>query len=77
MPQPLSKAQQQQLKKLGAHIKALREAKGMTLQDVALAIDKDRQSIHKLEKGLFNPSYIYLNEIARGLQVPLAILLPL
>lgn len=77
MPQPLTKAQKEQLKKLGAHIKAIRVAKGMTLEQVAFAIEKDRQSIYKLEKGLFNPSYIYLTDIARGLEVPLAILLPM
>lgn len=71
MPHPLSKSDKEQLKKLGARVKALRDEKGMSLQDLGNAIDKDRQSVHSLEKGQFNPSYIYLLEIAKGLGIEL------
>jgi len=69
MPQPLSENQKEELKALGARIKAIREKKGMTLQEVAHTIGKDRQSIHRLEKGDFNPSYIYLLDVCRGLGI--------
>lgn len=72
MPTPLNKQQEKQLKKLAARIKEVRESKGLTLQEVAHAIGKDRQSIHRLEKGEFNPSYIYLSEVCKGLGIELS-----
>ncbi|MFN4248441.1 MAG: helix-turn-helix domain-containing protein [Flavipsychrobacter sp.] len=60
------------MKKLAARIKEVRESKGLTLQEVAHAIGKDRQSIHRLEKGEFNPSYIYLSEVCKGLGIELS-----
>ncbi len=44
----------------------------MTLQEVAHEIGKDRQSIHRLEKGEFNPSFIYLTEVCKGLGIELS-----
>ena len=72
MPRPVSQSQTQDLIKLGARVKAIREEKGLTLQQVADAIEKDRQSIHRLEKGDFNPSYIYLLEVSKGLGIDIA-----
>ena len=72
MPQPLTKAQDRELKKLGDRVRAIREGKGMTLEQVAQSIGKDRQSIHRLEKGDFNPSYIYLMDVCRGLGISFA-----
>ncbi|MBZ0098098.1 MAG: helix-turn-helix domain-containing protein [Taibaiella sp.] len=43
----------------------------MSLQDLGNAIEKDRQSIHSLEKGQFNPSYIYLLKVCKGLEIEL------
>ncbi len=69
MPAPINKQQQKLLVKLGQRIQAVREEKGMTLQQVAHAIGKDRQSIHRLEKAEFNPSFIYLTEVCKGLGI--------
>lgn len=69
MPLPISKSDRKELMKLGERFKAIREEKGMSLQDVAHAIGKDRQSIHRLEKGLVNPSYLYLKQVCEGLGV--------
>lgn len=77
MPRPISKSQQKELKKLGERVRAIREQKGLTLQQVADRIEKDRQSIHRLEKGEFNPSYIYLLEVSAGLDVDILTLLNL
>lgn len=71
MPQPLSKADKKELKKLGERFKAIREEKGLTQQEVAYAVGKDRQSIYRLEKGSFNPSYLYLKQVCEGLGVEL------
>ena len=68
-PQPVNKSQQKLLKKLGERVKSIRETKGLTLEDVGNKIGKDRQSIHRLEKGEFNPSYIYLIEVCKGLDI--------
>lgn len=72
MPPPISKEQKEQLIKLGQRVKDIRQRKGLTLEQVAYQIGKDRQSIHRLEKGNFNPSYVYLLEVCRGLGVPLS-----
>ncbi|MFA6152874.1 MAG: helix-turn-helix transcriptional regulator [Chitinophagaceae bacterium] len=69
MPQPINNEQKEDLIKLGERVRTVRQNKGLSLQDVADKIGKDRQSIQRLEKGGFNPSYIYLLEICKGLEV--------
>jgi DNA-binding XRE family transcriptional regulator len=56
LPHPISKQQREVLKKLGANIKSVRLSKKMTLRDLGYAIDKDWQSIQRLENGAVNPS---------------------
>lgn len=75
MPQPVSKSQEKQLKKLGLRVSSIRKEKKLTLEQVAFKIDKDRQSIHKLEKGSFNPSYLYLLDVCKGLDISIEELL--
>lgn len=72
MPWPLTNAEKKELLKLGKRIKTIREQKGLSLEDVGKKIGKDRQSIHKLEKGEFNPSYIYLQALCKGLEIELS-----
>ena len=57
---------------MGERIKVIREQKGLSLEEVGKRIGKDRQSIHKLEKGNFNPSYIYLQNLCRGLEIDMS-----
>jgi len=57
------------LKKLGERIRQIRIDKGITQVQLAHSIGKDQQSIQRLEAGNINPSFFYLNEIARGLDV--------
>jgi len=52
---------------LGQRIKHLRKEKGLTQIDLASRINKDQQSIQRLEAGGVNPSYLYLRDIAKGL----------
>jgi len=66
---PLSKKQQDKLKTLGEKVKQVRTGKGLTLKDLAHAIGKDPQSIHRLESGKINPSYIYLLDVCIGLGI--------
>lgn len=72
---PISKSQQKKLISLGARVKAIREKKGYTLDKLGELIDKERQSISRLEKGKINPSYLYLLDICKGLSIQLTELL--
>lgn len=60
------------LKDLGKRIASLRVLKGITQSELALRCDKDRQSIHRLEKGQINPSAYYLQQVAEALNEPLS-----
>lgn len=64
-----------ELKRLGLRIKQLRTARGLSQAKLGLRIFKDQQSIHKVEAGEFNPTYLYLLEISKGLEVTLSELL--
>lgn len=54
---------------LGKRIRELRISKGLSQAKLGIRIYKDQQSIHKIETGKFNPSYIYLLEICEGLEI--------
>ncbi len=64
-----------QLKRLGTRIKELRIARGLSQAKLGLNVLKDQQSIHKVESGEFNPTYIYLLEISEGLNITISDLL--
>ncbi|MBS1630205.1 MAG: helix-turn-helix transcriptional regulator [Bacteroidetes bacterium] len=66
---PLTPKQKDELKRLGARVKALREERQLTLKELAYQMDKDPQSISRLETGGVNPSYLYLQEICAGLEI--------
>lgn len=57
------------LRKLGQRIKTLRREKKLTQVELAALVNKDQQSIQRLEAGRINPSYLYLREIIIGLDV--------
>lgn len=59
------------LKDLGEKIRNVRKDRGITQVQLAHSIGKDQQSIQRLETGNINPSYIYLQEIAEGLNTNL------
>ena len=60
-----------ELIKLGQKIKKIRLEKNLIQFELALRINKDQQSIQRLESGNVNPSYIYLLEVSLGLEIPL------
>lgn len=41
----------------------------MTQEELAFQINKDQQSLQRLEKGKVNPTFIYLLDLAEGLGV--------
>lgn len=63
------------LKNLGKRIATLREKNGLSQTELALECEKDRQSIHRLEKGGVNPSIYYLLQIAKALNISVSELL--
>ncbi|MFA6057523.1 MAG: helix-turn-helix transcriptional regulator [Taibaiella sp.] len=71
----MSDSQKELLKALGKRIKDIRTEKDLTLKELAHKIDKEPQSIHRLETGGVNPSYLYLLDICRGLDIDVAELL--
>lgn len=66
-----------QLQKFGKKIKEIRESKGLTQAQLAHKIDKDRESIARLERGAVNPTYLYLLEICVGLEITMEELMKL
>jgi transcriptional regulator with XRE-family HTH domain len=60
------------LKRIGEQIAALRQEQGLSQSDLARLAGKDRQSIHKVEKGQMNASVFYLSEIATALKTTIA-----
>jgi putative transcriptional regulator len=72
---PISKKQKGSLKGLGLKLKALRQAKGLTLRELGYRIDKDPQSISRVEMGDINPTYLYLLELCEGLEISIVDLL--
>jgi len=65
------KDKQEKLIELGNQIRLLREKKGHNQTQFANLIGKDQPSINRIEKGRINPSYLYLLEIAKGLEIQL------
>jgi len=72
---PYSMIQKEKLKQLGERVKAVRTANDQTLKELAFKINKDPQSIHRLEVGGINPTFLYLSEVCDGLNIDITELL--
>ncbi|RPD44043.1 helix-turn-helix domain-containing protein [Paracnuella aquatica] len=57
------------LKKLGANIKRLREAKGLSLRQLSYACNLDNSKIAKIEKGQINITFTTLMQLATALEL--------
>lgn len=60
---------EEKLKLLGEKIRRIRLSKNLTQAELANQIGKDQQSIQRLESGKVNPSFLYLLEISKGLEI--------
>lgn len=60
---------ERELKKLGAHIRQIRNEKGLTIEELASKSDKSYQVLQRLETGKENPSMFLLYEVAKGLKI--------
>jgi transcriptional regulator with XRE-family HTH domain len=57
------------LKKLGANIKKLREAKDLSLRELSYECDIDNSKISKIEKGQINITVTTILQLAKALAV--------
>ncbi|MGV3571502.1 MAG: helix-turn-helix domain-containing protein [Ramlibacter sp.] len=60
---------------LGARLRQLRRAKGLTLEDLARAVDVDKAHISRIENDLKTPSIATLAQMAKALGVSMGHLL--
>ena len=65
----INEAQRKHLKRLGDRLKRFRTDKGLTLKQLGYLIDKDPQSISRVEMGAINPTYLYLLDLCKGLGI--------
>ena len=61
-------------KQLGARIRYLRQQKNMTIEDLALEAEINRNYLCDLERGARNPTVVVLNKIAKALDINLSTL---
>lgn len=59
------------LKKLGDKFRLMRLRQGLSQVELADKIGKNQSSINRFENGNINPTYLYLLEICKGLNIPL------
>jgi putative transcriptional regulator len=62
---------------LGKKIKSIRELQGLTQPELGALIDKDYQSISRIESGKINPSGYVLWQIAKALKIQISEIFPL
>ena len=72
---PHFKDKDEKLKELGKRIKSFRKLKDLTLNELGDKIGMDKQSVHRIEVGNHNPSYLLLSAIAEGLEISICELL--
>ena len=58
-------------KSFGLHLKKLREQRGLTQIDVSSRMNKDQQSLQRIESGNVSPSLFYLYELAKAFDISL------
>lgn len=64
-------------KQLGKRVATIREEQNISQSQLAMRVEKSRQSINRLESGLVNPTVYFLKEIARALNRSLSDILNL
>lgn len=61
-------------KQLGARIRYLRQQKNLSIEELSLEADINRNYLGDLERGTRNPTLVILNKIAAALGIDLAVL---
>ena len=65
------------LKKVGLKLKVVRSLRGMSQDDIVNKLDIDKSYYSKVERGLTNPTLLYMKNLAEILDVKLEDLLNL
>jgi len=65
-----------ELKAIGARIRKLREAKGISQEEAARLAGIDRSYYGRIERGLINVSAVFLLKIAQMLRCPVGAFFP-
>lgn len=64
----MDKERQQEIKKaFGARLKALRKARDLSQEEVALSCDLDRSYVGRIERGKANVSLVNIRRLAEAL----------
>ena len=71
----ITKTDKKKLKDLGEKLKTIRKSKELTLKQLSYLIDKEPQSIHRVEQGQINPTYLYILKVCEGLEINITELL--
>lgn len=58
--------------RVAMRIKVIRKRRGLSQEDMAALINRSPDTISNLERGVSLPTYETLDELAKGLKVPLA-----
>lgn len=66
---------QKLLDEFGAHVRKLRQEKGMTLEELAYASEIELSQVHRIEKGKQNLYLSTIDAIAKGLEISIGELL--
>ena len=61
-------------KQLGYRIRYLRQQKGMSIEELALEAEVNRNYLGDLERGKRNPTVVVLNRIVKALEIDLSTL---
>ena len=65
----LKPADKRLLKKLGAHLKMMREERNLSLREMSYSCNIDNSKISKIEKGQVNITFTTLVQLAEALEV--------
>ncbi|MES2328848.1 MAG: helix-turn-helix transcriptional regulator [Bacteroidota bacterium] len=65
----ISKKDKAILLKFGAHVKQLREDRGLSLRELSYGCNIDNSKISKIEQGMINVTVLTLVELATGLDI--------
>jgi transcriptional regulator with XRE-family HTH domain len=68
----VSESKNEKLVSFGIYVKKIRTQKGMTQIEVSSAMNRDQQSLQRVESGRVNPSLLYLVDLAKALNAPLS-----
>lgn len=63
---------EQELLDFGTKLKALRNSKKLTLEQLAFESEMEISQVHRIEKGKINPTLTTLNALARALGISLS-----